>query len=85
MLSFVNIIGGAIIKGTFKFSAGGHSEELFFSISFTGLFNGELITPASRIYLYFGQKHTPKSRTFNVLSNFTCGNGSLVVPWSGIY
>ena len=31
------------------------------------------------------QKHTPKSRKFNVFHNFTCGNGSLVVPWSAIY
>ena len=38
-----------------------------------------------RIYLYFGRKHTPKSHKFNFLSNFTCGNGSLVVPWSAIW
>ena len=28
----------------------------------------------------FCQKHTPKSRKFNVWPNFTCGKGSLVVP-----
>ena len=52
---------------------------------FTGMFNGELITPAFRIYLYFCQKHTPKSRKFNVSPNFTYGNGFLVVPWSAMY
>ena len=31
------------------------------------------------------EKHTPKSRKFNVLPNFTCGKGSLVVPWSAMY
>ena len=53
-------------------------------ILFTGLFNAELITPAFRIYLYFCQKHKPKSRKINVLPNFTCSKGSLVVPWSAI-
>ena len=32
----------------------------------------------------FVKKHTPKSRKFNVWPNFTCGKGSLVVPWSAI-
>ena len=39
-----------------------------------------LFLPAFRIYLYFCQKHTPKSRKFNVSPNFMCGKGSLVVP-----
>ena len=45
----------------------------------------ELITPAFRIYLHFGQKQTPKSRKLSVAHNFSCGNGSLIVPWSAIY
>ena len=40
----------------------------------------ERFLPASRIYLHFCQKHTPKNRKFNVLPNFTYGKGSLVVP-----
>ena len=34
--------------------------KLSLGIFFTGLFNGELITPAFSIYIYFDQKHTPK-------------------------
>ena len=45
----------------------------------------EFFLPAFRIYPYFCQKHTPKSRKFNVWRNFTCGKGSLVVPWSAMY
>ena len=59
--------------------------KLSLGFFFTGLFNGEFFIPAFRIYLYFCQKHTPKSRKFNVLPNFTLRNGSLVVPWSAIY
>ena len=33
----------------------------------------------------FVKTHTPKSGKYNVLPNFTCGKGSLVVPWSAIY
>ena len=40
----------------------------------------EVFLPAFRIYLYFCQKHTPKSCKFNCLPKFTCGKGSLVVP-----
>ena len=43
------------------------------------LFNREYFSPAFRIYLYFCQKHTPKSRKFNVLPNFTCGKESCLV------
>ena len=28
----------------------------------------------------FCEKHTPKSRKFNVFPNFTCGNDSFLVP-----
>ena len=38
-----------------------HSTSLHDNLHFTGLFYGELIIPAFRIYLYFCQKHTPKS------------------------
>ena len=40
---------------------------------FSELFNGESFVPAFRIFLYFCQKHTPKSRKFYVFPNFTCG------------
>ena len=33
----------------------------------------------------FCQKHTPKSRKFNVSPDFTSGKGFLVVPWSAIW
>ena len=48
---------------------------------FSELFNREYFSPAFRIYLYFCQKHTPKSRKFNVLPNFTCGKDSCLVTW----
>ena len=35
--------------------------------------------------LFLSKTHTPKSRKFDVLPNFTCVNGSLLVPWSAIY
>ena len=44
------------------------------------LFNREFFSPAFRIYLYYCQKHPPKSRKFKVLPNLFCGKGSLVVP-----
>ena len=46
---------------------------------FSDLFNGEFFSPAFRIYLYFCQQHTPKSRKFNGLPNFTCGKESCLV------
>ena len=53
------------------------SLEIFF---FSELFNGEYFSPDFRIYLYFCQKHTPKSRKFKVLPNFPCGTDFCVVP-----
>ena len=53
------------------------SLGLFF---FSEQFNRDFFSPAFRIYLYFGQKHTPKSCKFNVLPNFTCGKDSCLVP-----
>ena len=38
---------------------------------FSERFNGELFLSAFRIYLFFCQKHTPKSRKFNVLPYLT--------------
>ena len=49
-------------------------------ILFSELFNREYFSSAFRTYLYFCQKHTPKSRKFNVLPNFTCGTDSCLVP-----
>ena len=49
---------------------------------FSGLFNGELITPSFRIYLYFCQKHTPKSRKYNVLRGSLKGNLKSSCPFS---
>ena len=34
---------------------------------------------------FFCQKHTPKSRKFNIWPNFTYGTNSCVVPWRAIY
>ena len=51
---------------------------------FSELFNREYFPPAFRIYLYFCQKHTPRSRKFNVLPNFTCGKESWLVTWRAI-
>ena len=45
----------------------------------------ESSSPAFRIFLYFCQKHTPKSRKFNVWPTFTCGTDSCVVPWREMY
>ena len=44
--------------------------KLSLGIFFSELLEKELFSPAFRIYLYFCQKHTPKSRKFNVLPNF---------------
>ena len=53
------------------------------TLFFSELFHGEFLN-SFRIYLYFCEKHTQKSRKFNVWPNFTCGKGSLAVPWSAI-
>ena len=58
--------------------------KLSLEIYFSELFNGEFFLLAFRICLYCCQKHTPKSCKFNVLPNFTCGKGSLDVPWSAM-
>ena len=68
-----------------KLHSGSWTCEVVLRNFFAALFNGELISPAFRIYLYVCQKHKTKSCKFNVLPNFTCGNRSLVVPWSEIY
>ena len=41
--------------------------------------------PPFRIYFFFCQKHTPKSRKFNIWPDFTYGTDSCVVPWRAIY
>ena len=48
-----------------------------------GCFMESLLHQLSGYTFIFVKKHT-KSQKFNVLPNFTCGNGSLVVPWSAI-
>ena len=55
------------------------------NLLFSELFNREYFLPAFRIYLYFCQKHTSKSRKFNVLPNFTCGKESCLFCWRAIY
>ena len=35
-------------------------------------------------YTFFVSKTHTKNRKFNVSPNFTCGNDSLVVPWSAM-
>ena len=42
----------------------------------------ELITPAFRIYLYFCQKYTPKSRKLSVVPQFSWWNGLNWQFWS---
>ena len=58
--------------------------KLSLGILFFLSFLMNFFSPAFRIYLYFCQKHTPKSRKFNVLPNFTCGTDSCLVPWRAI-
>ena len=53
------------------------SELVLGNFLHSELFNGELFTPAFRIYLYFCQKHTPKSRKFNVCLILPAGMGSI--------
>ena len=54
-------------KITNLYSLSWSCEVILMNFLFSGLFNGEPITPSFRIYLFF------KSRKFNVLPNFTCG------------
>ena len=57
------------------------SLEIFFLL---GCLMETLLHQLSGYTFIFVKKNTPKSLKFNVLPNFTCGNGSLVVPWSAI-
>ena len=87
LLSFYDILKlGVLAKWSLKLYFWSWSFQVVLgNFLFSELFNGEFFPPAFRIYLYFCQKHRPKSRKFNVLPNFTSGTGSLVVPWSAIY
>ena len=60
-----------------------HVKFFFGIFFFTGLFIGDHITPAFRIYLFCVKNAHQKAA--NLIPNFTCGNGSLMVPRSAIY
>ena len=60
-------------------------QHVLANFLFSEVFNREYFSQAFMIYLYFCQKHTPKSCKFNVLPNFTFGKESCLVPWRAIY